>query len=94
MPTIYQYKTNGVFTGETREITEMEGIPIGWTSSVPPEVPDGYFALFSGPDWTMIDHEPGIAVAQVVEPVQPTLTELQDQLAELSAKITALAGNK
>ena len=87
MPTIYRYKSNGVFSGETREITDMEGAPIGWTFSEPPQVADGHYAFFSGPDWIVIDHVPEPPVA--IQPPKLTLEELQAQLAALSAQIAA-----
>lgn len=88
MPTIYRFKDNGVFSGETREITDMEGAPVGWTFCEPPTIPSGHYALFSGPDWVIIDYD--LPMPAPVEPVKPTLGELQAQLASLSAQIAAL----
>jgi predicted AlkP superfamily phosphohydrolase/phosphomutase len=58
MVAIYHYDTMKIFDGLTREITDMEGAPIGWTFDEPPTVPEGKFACFVGPGWQVIDEYP------------------------------------
>lgn len=76
MPTIYHFDHNRVWDGHTREITDMEGAPIGWTFEPPPEVPSGKFATFFGPEWIIIDEYP-ISVLPAKEaapsPVSPVV---------------------
>jgi hypothetical protein len=58
MPTIYNYDLQDVYTGITRDITPEEGAPPQWTFTPVPEIPDGKFAYFVGPDWIIIDEYP------------------------------------
>jgi hypothetical protein len=71
MVTIYHYDTMKVFDGLTREITEMEGAPVGWTFDEPPTAPDGKFVCFVGPGWTIMDEYP---VNFEVDPSTQTFT--------------------
>ena len=80
MPQIYQFDSVNVWTGEVREITDMEGAPINWTFSDPPVVPAGKFALFCGPEWIIIDKYPPVHSASVLgqqtaQSDQPMLTQ-------------------
>lgn len=58
MQTIYQFEENRIFTGLTNEIADDEGAPKGWTFEAPPEIPEGCFASFRGPDWVILDEYP------------------------------------
>lgn len=69
MTTIYNYDWQNVFTGLTREITPEEGAPPQWTFTPVPEIPEGKFAYFIGPNWIIIDERP--AVPTPPEPTPP-----------------------
>lgn len=64
MQTIYHFDAANVWNGEFREISDMDGAPPGWTFNAPPDVPQGKFAYFVGPNWIIIDALPP-------EPVTP-----------------------
>jgi hypothetical protein len=76
MPTIYHFGHNRIWDGVTREITNEEGAPIGWTFEQPPEVPDEKFATFFGPEWVIIDAYPSSALPEkevAPSPVSPVV---------------------
>ena len=58
MITIAQFDSKRIFTGNTREITEKQGAPMGWTRLPLPEIPEGKFAMFMGTEWRIIDEYP------------------------------------
>jgi hypothetical protein len=78
MITIYHYDIQNFFDGLTREITEEEGAPLSWTFTPVPEIPDGKFAYFVGPDWIIVAEKPPLpnpkppeAELPVTDPVAP-----------------------
>lgn len=58
MTTIYNYDAQFVYTGITKEITPEQGAPPQWTFTPVPEIPQGKFAYFVGPEWIIIDSYP------------------------------------
>lgn len=55
---IYQYNSQGIYTGETRGISEKDGCPRSWTRAALPTIPNGKFAQFNGRAWVIIDALP------------------------------------
>jgi hypothetical protein len=52
---IYQYDSQGYFTGQTKEISDKEGCPKSWTRIQLPEIPENKLARFNGKIWAMDD---------------------------------------
>ena len=77
MQMIYQIGRKNIFEGVTRLIEDDAGAPVGWTFSRPADVPAGEFALFSGPDWIILDEYPTTPEA----PVAPAVPASQDATA-------------
>ena len=71
MPTIYHFDADRIWDNQTREISDAEGAPHGWTFERPPQVPKGKFASFFGPEWVIIDARP-----EPPEPVQDASQKL------------------
>lgn len=51
--TIYEYGNFRYYTGNSRVIGPMEGIPLYWTDKPLPPILEGQFAVFSGVDWVL-----------------------------------------
>lgn len=76
MQTIYRYDERRVFSGETLQIADDAGAPLGWTRTAPPELSPGEFAVFSGLDgWRVVSEEPTFPPAPVPDAV-PALAAL------------------
>ena len=89
MQTIYQFYDRRIFTGVTRDIEDHEGAPLSWTFNAPPDLQDGQFASFSGPEWVILNAYPETFTTPIE--AKPTIAELQEQLAVLTAKIKTLS---
>jgi hypothetical protein len=51
---IYEMNDSGQWTGVSRDISETEGSPRGWTSSPPPgNIPSGMVAVWTGGSWVV-----------------------------------------
>ena len=55
---IYQYNSQGIYTGRTQEIADNAGCPRSWTRAALPTIPSGKFAKFTGRVWVIIDELP------------------------------------
>jgi hypothetical protein len=53
---IYKFDEFAYYTGDWREITEFDPIPIGWTSAPLPEIPEGHFAILRDRQWYITNH--------------------------------------
>lgn len=74
MQTIYQYNENWVYTGNSKEISDKAGAPLGWTRVPPPDaIPPGKFAVFTGIEAILVDRPPPAPPA----PVPDTVTRRQ-----------------
>lgn len=75
MQTIYQYDGENIYTGVSQEIADDAGCPLGWTFSVPPQIPDGKFAYYLPTDWVIIDERPA-------PPIPPTPASVSFEVAQ------------
>lgn len=73
---IYQFDSDHIFTGETREIQPHEGAALGWTRTAPPEIPEGKLAQFSSGQWAIIAERP----APPPEPVPDRVSQRRARL--------------
>lgn len=73
---IYKIDDNLIFTGETKEILPKRGVPLGWTRTAPPEIPEGKFCRFLSGEWTIIDEMP----AEKPDPVPERVSQRQARL--------------
>ena len=73
MQTIYNFDGNRIFIGITQEIADDAGAPTGWTFEAPPQLAEGQFASFRGPDWVVLDSYPVIVDPTPPDPVEPTV---------------------
>ncbi len=49
----------GAFDGETKQVSDLEGCPIGWVLADPPSDPaEGHWPTWSGGDWVEIEIPP------------------------------------
>lgn len=68
MPTIYRFDAANVWTGESRDISDMDGAPPDWTFVAPPIVPNGKFAYMAFPGWIIVDVYPPGPLTPIAEP--------------------------
>ena len=54
---IHEYSLYSYYTGNSRVIGPMEGIPLFWTDAPMPEIPAGQYAMFVGGKW-IINSQP------------------------------------
>lgn len=57
MTMIYKIGDDALWAGETLEIGDFDGAPVGWTRAVPPELKEGQHALWAG-GWIVVDAIP------------------------------------
>jgi len=68
MITIYEIGSNGIWTGETQEIGEADGVFEPWTRSPVPELSEGEYALWRGSGvWVVVTEIPVDTVPVPVE---------------------------
>lgn len=57
MISIYRIGNNGIWTGETLEIGDADGVSVGWTRAEPPALDAGQHALWAG-GWIAVNTVP------------------------------------
>jgi hypothetical protein len=82
MQTIYNFDDNRIYNNISREIEDHEGISTSWTFNAPPEILEGKFAYFYGPDWIILDSYP-TPVPYVEQPSQ----DIIDRIANAKANV-------
>lgn len=55
---IYETDPDNFWTGVSKEITEADGCPVGWTRIAPPDLQEGQLARLDGIVWTVWNQRP------------------------------------